>query len=112
MSKLADSKFLSEELSLESCPLDHEYYPDLHDAIANSRIVDGSWPEHAKHGSDVNFFAPAGAPKYWAKASTPAFEFFFYYTLDMSICPHLASMFGMQIWHPTTEAAVDELLGA
>jgi hypothetical protein len=30
----------------------------------------------------------------------------------MEICPYLASIFGMPIWHPTNEAAVDELLKA
>ena len=33
--KLADPKVLSEELSLNSCPLGHEYDPDLQDAIAH-----------------------------------------------------------------------------
>ena len=40
------------------------------------------------------------------------FGYFFYYTLDMAICPYLASIFGMPIWHPTKEAEVDELLNA
>ena len=30
---------------------------------------------------------------------------------DMEICCYHASIFEMQIWHPTTEAAVDEFLG-
>ena len=70
--------------------------------------------EHAKHGSVVNCFAPAGVPKYWVKASTPAFGFSYYYTLDcldMVVCLYLASIFGMEIWHPITEAAVDERFG-
>ena len=46
--KLADAKVLSEELSLSSCPLGHQYDPDLHDAIAHLRILDGSLPEHPK----------------------------------------------------------------
>ena len=71
--------------------------------------------EHPKHGSAVNFFAPAGELKYWVKESTQEFGFFLYYTLDMVICPflaRLASVFGMRIWHPTTEAEVDEHLAA
>ena len=110
--KLADPKVLSEELSLKSCPLGHEYDADLHNAIAHLRILDGSLPEHAKLGSAVNFFAPAGTAKYWVKSSSPVFGYFFYYTLDMAICPYLASIFGMPIWHPTKEAEVDELLNA
>jgi len=58
--KLADAKVLSEELSLSSCPLGHQYDPDLHDAISHLRILDGSLPEHPKHGRAVNFFAPKG----------------------------------------------------
>ena len=110
--KLADPKVLSEELSLKSCPLGHEYDADLHDAIAHLRILDGSLPEHAKLGCAVNFFATAGTAKYWVKSSSPVFGYFFYYTLDMAICPYLASIFGMPIWHPTNEAEVDELLKA
>ena len=103
---------LSEELSLKSCPLGHEYDADLHDAIAHLRILDGSLPEHAKLGSAVNLCAPAGTAKYWVKSSSPVFSYFFYYTLDMAICPYLASIFGMPIWHPTKEAEVDEPLNA
>jgi hypothetical protein len=40
------------------------------------------------------------------------FGYFFFYTLDMAVCPYLASIFGMPIWHPTNEAEVDELLKA
>ena len=51
--------------------------------------------------------------KYWVRESTPAFGFFFYYTLDTVICPYLVSSFGgMKIWHPHTETKVDELLAA
>jgi hypothetical protein len=84
----------------------------VHYAIAQLRILDGSLPEHPRHGRAVNFFSPAGSQKYWVKSSTPVFGFFFYYTLDMVICPYLVSIFGMSIWHPKTEAGVDELLGA
>ena len=108
----ADPKVVSEELSLRSCPLGHHYDADLHDAIAHLRILDGSLPEHAKHGRSVNFFAPAGTPKYWVRSSTPVFGFFFFYTLDMAICPYFVSIFGMPIWHPTNESEVDELLEA
>ena len=60
-----------------------------------------------------NGFAPTGETKYWVKESTPPFKFFFYYTLDMAICPNLVSIFGgMKIWHPTTETEVVELLAA
>ena len=55
----------------------------------------------------------AGTAKFWVKASSPVFAYFFYYfLLDMAICPYLASIFGMPIWHPTKEAEVDELLNA
>ena len=110
MLSVADPKVLSEGLSLKLCPLGHKYDADLHDAITRLRILDGSLPEHAKLGSAVNFFAPAGTAKYWVKSSSPVFGYFFYYTLDMAICPYLASIFGMPIWHPTKEAEVDELL--
>jgi len=68
--------------------------------------------EHTKLGRAVNFFAPAGTAKYWVKSSSPVFGYIFYYTLDMAICPYLASIFGMPIWHPTNEAEVDEPLNA
>lgn len=102
----------SEEMSLKSCPLGHNYDVDLHDVIAHLRILDGSLPAHATYGRSVNFFAPTGEPKYWVKKSTPPFGFFFYYALDMAIGPYLASIFGMPIWHPNTEAGVDELMSA
>jgi Na+/H+-dicarboxylate symporter len=76
------------------------------------RVLDGSLPEHSKFGRSVNFFAPAGELKYWVRASTLPFGFFFYYTLDMAICPYVVSIFGMPIWHPNDEKEVDELLGA
>jgi len=107
-----DPKAASEEMSLKSCPLGHHYDPDLHDVISRLRVLDGSLPEHSKFGRSVNFFAPAGEPKYWVRASTPPFGFFFYYTLDMAICPYLVSIFGMPIWHPNNETEVDELIGA
>ena len=66
--KQADAKVLSEELSLSSCPLGHQYDPDLHDAVSHLRILDGSLPEHPKHGRAVNFFAPEGTAKYWVKS--------------------------------------------
>jgi hypothetical protein len=110
--KQADAKLLSEELSLSSCPLGHQYDSDLHDAISHLRILDGSLPEHPRHGRSVNFFAPEGTAKYWVKSSSPVFGYFFFYTLDMAVCPYLASIFGMPIWHPTNEAEVDELLKA
>jgi hypothetical protein len=47
-----------------------------------------------------------------SKASTPAFEFFFSYTLDKAVCPFLATIFEMTIWHPTNKAEVDTLLEA
>ena len=105
-----DPRSLSEELSRKSCPLAHNYDSELHDLISRLRIVDGSLPAHSEHGRSVNVFAPAGEPKYWVKKSTPPFGFFFYYTLDMAICPYLVSIFGIPAWHPNTEAEVDELL--
>ena len=51
--------------------------------------------------------------KYWVRESTQAFEFFFYYSLDMEICSYLVSIFGgMKIWHPTIGTEVDEHLAA
>ena len=32
-------------------------------------------------------------------ASTPAFGFFLYYTLEKVVCPYLAYLFGMRIFH-------------
>jgi hypothetical protein len=46
------------------------------------------------------------------KSDTPVFGYFFYYTLDMAVCPYLASIFGMPIWHPKNKAQVDQLLEA
>ena len=61
----------------------------------------------------LTFFAPEGEMKYWVRKSTPAFGLFFYHTLDMMICPYLVSSFGeMKIWHPSTEAEVDQRLAA
>jgi hypothetical protein len=114
MSKGADPKALEElsELYFKSCPLGHEYDPDLHYAVAHFRILDGSLPEHPSLGRSVNLFAPVGEEKFWVKSDTPVFGYFFYYTLDMAVCPYLASIFGMPIWHPKDEAQVDELLNA
>lgn len=95
-----------------SCPLGHTYDADIHDAIAHLRILDGSLPAHPTHGRSVNFFAEVGRPKYWIEASSPVFAFFLYYTLDKAVCPFLATIFGMPIWHPTNEAEVDTLLEA
>ena len=53
-----------------------------------------------------------GAVKFWVKAFTLAFGFFLYYTLDKVVCPYLANLFGMRIFHPTTEEEVKELLDA
>ena len=112
MRKVADPKVMSKELSVKSCPLGHEYDVDLHDAVAHFRILDGSLPEHPNLGRSVNFFAPVGEEKYWVRSNTPVFGYFFYYTLDMAVCPYLASIFGMPIWHPKNKAQVDELLNA
>jgi len=111
MKKLGTTDHM-ELLSRRSCPLGHEYDADVHDAIAHLRILDGSLAPHSKHGRSVNFFAPPGEAKYWVRPSSPVFGFFFFYTLDKAVCPYLASIFGMSIWHPTTEAEVDKLLGA
>jgi hypothetical protein len=95
-----------------SCPLSHEYDAHIHDALSQLRILDGARPVHAQHGPPVNFFSPKGQPKYWVGKKSGPFGFFFYYTLDEVICPYLAAMFEMDIFHPKTEAAVDELLAA
>jgi len=98
-----------------SSPLANTYdAADIHDAIAHLRILDGSLPAHPTdlHGRSVNFFADVGRPKYWIEASSLAFGFFLYYTLDKAVCPFLATIFGMPIWHPTNEAEVDTLMEA
>ena len=61
-------------------------------------------PVHSKHGTP---FAPAGAVKFWVKASTPAFGFFLYCTLDKVVCPYLANFLGMCIFH-ANDARRDE----
>ena len=87
-----------------SCPLGHTYDADIHDAIAHLRILDGSLPAPPTHGRSFNFLADVGRPKYWIEASSPAFGFSLYYTLDKAVYRFLATIFGMPIWHPTNEA--------
>ena len=98
------------ELSLKSCPLGHEYDADLHDAIAYLRILDGSLPEHAKLGHAVKFSAPAGTAKYWVKSSSPVFGYFFYYTWLSALT--LPQSLECQSGIPPRKAEVDELLNA
>ena len=90
------------------CPLVREYGPNIHYAVAQLRVLDGSIPVHPKHGAPVNFFAPAGAVKFWV-TSTHTFGFFLYYTLDKVVCLYLANLFGMHIFHPTTEEEMKAL---
>ena len=90
----------------------HEYDPNIHNAVAQLRVLFGSVQVDSKHGAPVIFFAPAGAVKFWVKASIPAFGFFLYYTLDKVVCPYLANLFGMRFFHPTTEEEVKALLDA
>ena len=55
-----------EEDDSKSCPFnsaDH-YDPDIHDALANMRRLDGSLPPHERYGQPVNVFAPKGSSKY------------------------------------------------
>ena len=94
------------------CPLARQYDPDIHDAIAQLRTLDGSIPAHAKHGPPVNFFAPEGQVKFWVKKDATAFGFFLFYALDKAVCPYLATLFEMPILHPTTADEVDSLLAA
>jgi len=54
------------------------YDPDIHDALANLRRLDGSIPVHDKYGPPVNFFAPSGSRKYWVKQSTPVLGCVYY----------------------------------
>ena len=88
----------------------HKFDPKIHYAIAQLRVLFGRIPAHYEHGELVIFFAPAGAVKFFLKASIPAFGFFLYYTLDKVVCPYLANFFGMR--HPTTEEEVKALLDA
>jgi hypothetical protein len=78
--------------------------------------MDGSLPatQHTtqRHGCSVSFFADLGRPKYWVRATSPTFGFFFYHTLVKVVCPYLAAIFGMPIWHPTYGGEVDALLAA
>ena len=92
------------------CPLVREYDPNIHYAVAQLRVLFGRILVHYKHCAPVIFFAPAGAVKFWVKASIPAFGFFLYYTLDKVVCPYLANLFGM--CYPTTEEVVHALLDA
>ena len=39
-------------------------------------------------------------------------RFFLLLVLDKAVCPFLVKYFEMQIWHPTSEKALDELLDA
>ena len=43
-------------MTLKLCSLGHKYDPDLHNAIDNLLIVDGSLPVHDKRDSAVNVF--------------------------------------------------------
>ena len=58
----------------------HKFDPNIHYAVAQLRVLFGRKPVHYKHGAPVIFFAPAGAVKFWVKASIPEFGFFLYYT--------------------------------
>ena len=91
-------------------PLVHKFDPNIHYAVAQLQVLFRRIPVHYKHCEPVIFFAPAGAVKFWVKASTPAFRFFLYCTLDKVVCPYLANLLGMR--HPTTEVAVKALLDA
>ncbi len=35
-----------------------------------------------------------------------------FFVLDKVVCPFLVKYFGMPIWHPTSEAALDKLFDA
>ena len=37
---------------------------------------------------------------------------FFHHAIDKVVCPHLAAILGMPIWHPTNIGEVDALLAA
>lgn len=94
------------------CPLVNDYDEDIHNAISQMRILDGTVPPHSKHGPPVNFFAPHGQPKFWVKKGAPPFGYFFFYALDKAICPFLAETLGIPLLHPTTPEQVDKLLAA
>jgi hypothetical protein len=90
------------------CPLGHASDAEIHDAISHLRILDGSLPEHANHGSPVNFLAAMRKQTYWVK-DIPMFGFFYYYTLDKVVFSHLAAIFDMSIWHPANETEVNAI---
>ena len=83
------------------CPLVREYAPNIHSAVAQLRVLDGRIPVPSKHGEPVNCFAPAGAVKFWVKASTHAFGFFLYYMLDISE----STRWSAHIWPISMECA-------
>ena len=100
------------------CPLVREYDPNIQYGLLSCKLwteayqaLDRSIPVHSKHGAPVNFFAPAGAVKFWV-TSTHTFGFFLYYTLDKVVCLYLANLFGLHIFHPTTEEEMKALLDA
>jgi hypothetical protein len=76
--------------------------------------MDGSLLAHAtpQHGRSVNFFAFLEHLNCWVRAILPTFGFFFYHTLNKVVCPHLAAILGMPIWHSSNEDKVDAILAA
>ena len=52
--------------------------PNIHDALANMRRLDGSPAPHDKYGPPVNFFAPKGSRKYWISKRTPILGYVYY----------------------------------
>ncbi len=55
----------------KQCPFVEHYDGDLHDFLANMRLLDGNIETHPQYRVPVNLFAPKGKRKYWVKASTP-----------------------------------------
>ena len=67
------------------CPLEMFYDADVHEAVANLRILDGDIPVHPQYGMPVNFFAPQKSRKFWTKSSTPELGYFSLYFGIISI---------------------------
>ena len=115
------------------CPLEMFYDADVHEAVANLRILDGDIPVHPQYGMPVNFFLPknraSSGPSHllrnwgtsvrtfalfqlWSLFSLLTYinRFFLFLVLDKAVCPFLVKHFEMGLWHPTDEVSLDALM--
>jgi hypothetical protein len=77
------------------CPLEMFYDADVHEAVANLRILDGDIPVHPQYGMPVNFFAPQKSRKFWTKSSTPELG---YFSLNVCIISIMVIIFIIDIY--------------